>query len=86
MFVVINNKETFKDGNYYYMISASHSKKFSSLIGPATIPSGGFNVSSVDSSEVDYTNVVIFFYQVELYVYVCIPPSNGVEQIQPFII
>jgi len=28
------------------VISASHSKKFSSLIGPATIPSGGFNVSS----------------------------------------
>lgn len=25
---------------------ASHSKKLSSLIGPATIPSGGFNVSS----------------------------------------
>lgn len=29
-----------------YVISASHSKKFSSLIGPAIIPSGGFRVSS----------------------------------------
>ena len=29
-----------------HVIRASHSKKFSSLIGPATIPSGGFNVSS----------------------------------------
>ena len=26
---------------------ASHSKKFSSSNGPATIPSGGFNVNSV---------------------------------------
>lgn len=30
-----------------YCIKASHSKKLSSLMGPATIPSGGFNVSSV---------------------------------------
>jgi hypothetical protein len=29
-----------------YVISASHSKKFSSLIGPAIIPSGGFRVNS----------------------------------------
>lgn len=29
-----------------YVISASHSKKLSSVTGPATIPSGGFNVSS----------------------------------------
>lgn len=29
-----------------YAMRASHSKKLSSLIGPATIPSGGFNVSS----------------------------------------
>jgi hypothetical protein len=28
------------------VIRASHSKKFSSLIGPAIIPSGGFKVSS----------------------------------------
>ena len=30
-----------------YVTSASHSKKFSSDLGPATIPSGGFKVSSV---------------------------------------
>lgn len=30
-----------------YVINASHSKKFSSLIGPAIIPSGGFSVSSI---------------------------------------
>lgn len=29
-----------------YAIRASHSKKFSSLTGPAKIPSGGFRVSS----------------------------------------
>jgi hypothetical protein len=29
-----------------YVINASHSKKFSSLMGPAIIPSGGFRVSS----------------------------------------
>lgn len=29
-----------------YTIRASHSKKFSSLVGPAMIPSGGFSVSS----------------------------------------
>lgn len=29
-----------------YVIRASHSKKLSSLIGPATIPSGGFRVNS----------------------------------------
>lgn len=34
-----------------YCISASHSKKLSSLIGPATIPSGGFNVNSVQSHQ-----------------------------------
>lgn len=28
------------------VIKASHSKKFSSLVGPAIIPSGGFNVNS----------------------------------------
>jgi len=28
---------------------ASHSKKFSSLIGPAMIPSGGFKVNSANS-------------------------------------
>jgi hypothetical protein len=33
-------------GSTTYVISASHSKKFSSLIGPAIIPSGGFRVSS----------------------------------------
>lgn len=34
-----------------YAINASHSKKLSSLIGPATIPSGGFNVSSEIASK-----------------------------------
>lgn len=29
-----------------YVMSASHSKKFSSFIGPAMIPSGGFKVNS----------------------------------------
>lgn len=29
-----------------YVIKASHSKKFSSFIGPAIIPSGGFKVNS----------------------------------------
>jgi hypothetical protein len=29
-----------------YIINASHSKKLSSSIGPAVIPSGGFTVSS----------------------------------------
>ena len=29
-----------------YKIKASHSKKFSSVTGPATMPSGGFRVSS----------------------------------------
>lgn len=28
------------------MISASHSKKFSSFVGPAIMPSGGFSVNS----------------------------------------
>jgi hypothetical protein len=30
----------------FYTMRHSQSKKFSSLIGPATIPSGGFKVSS----------------------------------------
>lgn len=33
-----------------YVMRASHSKKFSSLIGPAMMPSGGFKVSSAISS------------------------------------
>ena len=32
---------------FTYVINASHSKKLSSLIGPANIPSGGFRVNSV---------------------------------------
>lgn len=36
---------------FTYVIKASHSKKFSSLTGPATIPSGGFNVSSVKQNK-----------------------------------
>lgn len=35
---------TFSAGTY--VISASHSKKLSSVMGPAMIPSGGFRVSS----------------------------------------
>lgn len=31
-----------------YVIKASHSKKFSSFIGPAMIPSGGFIVNSIN--------------------------------------
>lgn len=34
------------DSRKTYVMRASHSKKFSSLIGPAMIPSGGFKVSS----------------------------------------
>jgi len=33
---------------------ASHSKKFSSLIGPAMIPSGGFKVNSANSLYDEY--------------------------------
>lgn len=29
-----------------YIIRASHSKKFSSFVGPAMMPSGGFSVNS----------------------------------------
>lgn len=32
---------------FTHAMSASHSKKFSSVMGPATIPSGGFWVSSI---------------------------------------
>lgn len=35
--------------NYLPAINACHSKKFSSLIGPASTPSGGFNVNCLYS-------------------------------------
>lgn len=38
----------YQEGEFTHVIRASHSKKFSSLIGPATMPSGGFKVSSGD--------------------------------------
>lgn len=34
-----------------YVIRASHSKKLSSVIGPATIPSGGFKVNSMGNGD-----------------------------------
>jgi len=40
-------------------IKASHSKKFSSVSGPATIPSGGFWVSSLTQKEI---NIRIYMY------------------------
>jgi len=38
-----------KERKKTYVIRASHSKKFSSLIGPAMMPSGGFKVNSARS-------------------------------------
>jgi hypothetical protein len=46
MFLLLSGNNLGGDSPTTYVISASHSKKFSSLIGPAIIPSGGFRVSS----------------------------------------
>ena len=35
---------------FTYVMRASHSKKFSSFIGPAIMPSGGFSVNSVEEN------------------------------------
>jgi hypothetical protein len=45
-FLLLSGNNLGRDSLTTYVISASHSKKFSSLIGPAIIPSGGFRVSS----------------------------------------
>ena len=45
-----------------YIIKASHSKKFSSFIGPAIIPSGGFNVSSGSAQSKVFIKTTFFLY------------------------
>jgi len=49
------------------VISASHSKKFSSLIGPATIPSGGFNVSSAKRCTTTEVSIWLVFHSFSLH-------------------
>ena len=41
------------------MISASHSKKFSSSTGPAMIPSGGFKVNSKKDENINQKQIEI---------------------------
>ena len=79
----------------FYTMRHSQSKKFSSLIGPATIPSGGFKVSS---ETIKYTITIVLITYIKKFAWgpctnknthknntdVCTQPLNDEEQIQPF--
>ena len=62
-----------------YTIKHSHSKNCSSVIGPATIPSGGLSVNSVCAREINNTsiNYTLTVWMVIAQTYVCIQPLDG---------
>lgn len=48
----VNSQYILKSSKFLPVINASHSKKFSSEIGPASMPSGGLSVNSKDFREI----------------------------------